>query len=69
MLLRAHADVLFLLDCCYASSAGTRGALDGAKEVLAACSMEDVTTGVHNNSFTRILIEELRHGAKECLTP
>lgn len=30
--------------------------------------MEDVTTGVHDNSFTRILIEELLRGAKKGLT-
>ncbi|KAI9872366.1 MAG: hypothetical protein M1830_001722 [Pleopsidium flavum] len=30
--------------------------------------MEDVTTGVHDNSFTRNLIEELRDGAKNGLT-
>lgn len=68
MLLRSQADVLFLLDCCYASSAGTREASHGSKEVLAACSMEDVTTGVHDNSFTRSLIAELRHGAEKGLT-
>ena len=66
-LLRSQADVLFLLDCCYAATVGTRERLQGAKEVIAACSMEDVTTGVDNNSFTRILIQELTRGARKNL--
>lgn len=68
MLLRAQSDVLFLLDCCYASTVGTRAKLHGAKEVLAACSMESGTPGVSDNSFTRQLIEELQQGAKKTKT-
>jgi len=68
MLKGCQADVLFILDCCYASTAGTREKLQGAKEVLAACSMESVTTGVHDNSFTRQFIAELKQCAKEPLT-
>ena len=67
-LLRSQADVLFLLDCCYASTVGTRDRFQGAKEVIAACSMEDVTTGVDDNSFTRNLIKELKRGAPTNLT-
>ena len=66
-LLRSQADVLFLLDCCYAASVGTRERLRGAKEVIAACSMEDVTTGVDDNSFTSNLIKELKRGAQRNL--
>ncbi|MCJ1382775.1 hypothetical protein MMC17_005888 [Xylographa soralifera] len=64
----AVSDVLFILDCCYASTAGTRGAIKGSKEVLAACSMEDKTTGVHDNSFTSNLIEILEEGSTKQLT-
>ena len=60
--------MLFILDCCYASTAGTRGAIKGSKEVLAACSMEDKTTGVHDNSFTSNLIEILKEGYTKQLT-
>ena len=62
------SDVLFILDCCYASTAGTRGAVQGSKEVLAACSVEDETTGVHNNSFTSNIIDILKDGASKSLT-
>lgn len=58
-LIRAESDVLLLLDCCYAATAATRGR-PGQKEVLAACSVESVTTGVSDNSFTRNLIEEMK---------
>ncbi|MCJ1285109.1 hypothetical protein MMC26_004447 [Xylographa opegraphella] len=64
----AVSDVLFILDCCYASTAGTRGAISGSKEVLAACSMEDKTTGVHDNSFTSNLIEILKDDHTKKLT-
>ena len=61
ILLHTDCDVLFILDCCYASRNELRDSVeyDGSKEVLAACSMEDKTTGVGHNSFTRRLIEEL----------
>ena len=62
------SDVLFILDCCYASTAGTRGAIQGSKEVLAACSMEDKTTDVDDNSFTSNLIEILKEGSTKQLT-
>ena len=64
----AKADVLFILDCCFASRAGTRAPIQGSKEVLAACSMEDGTTGVADNSFTRNIIEELKFGVRANLT-
>ena len=65
-LLYANCDVLFMLDCCYASRNDFRGSTlyQGSKEVLAACSMEDKTTGVQYNSFTRRLIQELEKSCK-----
>ena len=59
---------MFILDCCYASAAGTRAAIQGSKEVLAACSMEDGTTDVADNSFTRNIIDELRLSVRANLT-
>ena len=56
---RAKADVVFILDCCFAATASRGG---GAKEGLWACNSEVNTTGVNDNSFTRNLIEELRTG-------
>lgn len=67
-LLRAQSNVLFLLDCCYASTVGTRDKSCGAKEVIAACSMETGTPGVSDNSFTRQLIEELQQCANKTTT-
>ena len=64
----SKSDVLFILDCCYASSAGTRGRLQGSKEVMAASSMEDVAYGVGVKSYTHNLIEELRQSAHMPLT-
>ena len=54
---RAKADVVFILDCCFAATA-SRG--PGSKEGLWACNSEVTTTGVNDNSFTRNLIEELK---------
>ena len=66
-LLDSSCDVLFIYDCCYASRYEIRGSpiYQGSKEVLAACSMEDQTTSVQNNSFTRRLIEELQKSQKD----
>ncbi|KAI9694723.1 MAG: hypothetical protein M1822_000339 [Bathelium mastoideum] len=58
VLVRGDSDVVFILDCCFAATA-SRGTLPGTKEGLWACSSTEVTTGVHDNSFTRNLIEEL----------
>lgn len=65
-----EAEVLLLLDCCYATTAANfirsssvqnleTVVSQGSKEVLAACSIEDKTTGVSDLSFTSNLIEEL----------
>ncbi|MCJ1330704.1 hypothetical protein MMC10_007390 [Thelotrema lepadinum] len=61
---RAEADVVFILDCCFASTAA-RG-VARAKEGLWACNSAVTTTGVSDNSFTRNLIEELKslHAAR-----
>ena len=68
LLLRADCDVLFILDCCFAATVSTRDKFHGAKEVLAACSLETGTPAVSENSFTRQLIEELQHHAKKSRT-
>ncbi|KAL9060158.1 MAG: hypothetical protein Q9162_000772 [Coniocarpon cinnabarinum] len=54
---RAKSDVVFILDCCYASSATTSA---GSKEGLWACNSGLPITCVDDNSFTRHLIEELK---------
>ena len=63
----ADADVLILLDCCYAGSARFRAASTGrgTKEILAACSNRLPTTGVEYRSFTSVLIDELKGAAAE----
>lgn len=53
---RAHSDVVFILDCCFAATAARCAA---SKEGLWACNSEATTTGVNDNSFTRNLIQEL----------
>lgn len=59
MLIRASCDVLIVLDCCFAGSAG-RSNVKGTKELLAACGMEATAEGVSDYSFTRNLIDKLR---------
>jgi hypothetical protein len=63
----ADADVLILLDCCYAASARFRAASTGkgTKEILAACSNKLPTTGVEYRSFTSVLTDELKEAAIE----
>ena len=58
VLQRAAADVVFVLDCCFAAPDSRGGA--GAKEGLWACNSQVTTMTVNNNSFTRNLIEELK---------
>ena len=51
------ADVLYLLDCCHASSL----AIDGRRELLAACGITQVTPSAGGgDSFTRVLVDALR---------
>jgi hypothetical protein len=59
MLKRASCDVLIILDCCYAGTAG-RDKVTGTKELLAACGMEVEAEGLTPYSFTRNLIDKLR---------
>ena len=63
----AHADVLILLDCCYAGCARFRAVSTGrgTKEILAACSNRLPTTGVEYRSFTSVLADELKSAAAE----
>ena len=71
-----EAEVLLLLDCCYAMTAAhlIRSSSmqssetvvpQGSKEVFAACSIEDKTIGVSDLSFTSNLIEELDLAKKD----
>ncbi|KAI9663726.1 MAG: hypothetical protein M1821_007216 [Bathelium mastoideum] len=59
VLTRSNADVVFILDCCYAASA-SRGDRPSANEGLWASNSVATTTGVNDNSFTRNLIAELK---------
>lgn len=59
MLKRAPCDVLIVLDCCYAGTAGPDN-VRGTKELLAACGMEVIAEAVNEYSFTRNLIDKLR---------
>jgi hypothetical protein len=61
ILLDALADVLVILDCCYASSAVSRaGAIGvGTKETLAPRGPCSLASGVGNRSFTSALTTEL----------
>ena len=60
MLEEAQSDVLVLLDCCAAASSAA-GAGSGITEVIAACGFETWAPSVGQHSFTRSLIEELKH--------
>lgn len=61
------ADILIILDCCYASCARFRAASTGrgTKEILAACANKLLTTGVEYRSFTSVLTEKLKAAAIE----
>ena len=63
MLEQATSDVLVLLDCCAAATASAEQG-NGVTEVIAACGFETTAPGVCEHSFTRSLIEELRHFSK-----
>jgi hypothetical protein len=58
----AEADVLSLLDCCYAAKAykGTGGELR-KYELLAACHRDQITPGPGKNSFTSRLLDALEN--------
>ena len=57
---QAQCDILILLDCCTAASSATEsGPGTGVTEFIAACGFESDAPLVGQDSFTRILIEEL----------
>lgn len=53
----AKADVLFLIDCCYATNLMSTK-MSGVKEMIAASGRRDKASGSQNNSFTNALINE-----------
>jgi hypothetical protein len=55
----ADGDILFILDCCYATSMA-RGTFSGIKELLAASDKRTKAGGFQPNAFTLALIKELR---------
>ncbi|KAL9027947.1 MAG: hypothetical protein Q9180_007250, partial [Flavoplaca navasiana] len=55
------ADVLYLLDCCYAATAGIKP----GKELMAACGVDRPTPGPSPFSFTAALVQELNHAVPE----
>jgi hypothetical protein len=64
---RTESDVLILLDaCCSAGASNLSSGYDsnqgGRTEIIAACGFDEVTNG---ESFTRVLIGELKHMAKD----
>jgi hypothetical protein len=59
-LMKARGDVLFILDCCYATFTTKIEPRGGTKELLAATSFKQTATGVHENSFTMAFIRELK---------
>jgi hypothetical protein len=67
ILFDALADVLVILDCCYASSAAWRAGANnvGAKETLAASGPGSPASGVGEESFTSALISELKLQARK----
>lgn len=55
----SDGDVLFILDCCYATSMA-RGRFSGIKELLAASDKRTKAGGFQPNAFTLAVIKELR---------
>ncbi|KAL8772817.1 MAG: hypothetical protein Q9209_002162 [Squamulea sp. 1 TL-2023] len=53
----SSADVLYLLDCCYATTAG----IAPGKELIAACSIDRTTLAPGYRSFTASIVQELNH--------
>jgi len=63
MLNANHADVLHIMDCCYATEA-----VDGNAEVLSATSTVDKAGGDPDACFTKTLVEELRRASSNVTT-
>lgn len=55
----SKADVLYLMDCCNATTAAIRP----GKELIAACAVEEKTPDPGYWSFTAGLVQELNHAA------
>lgn len=60
-LMTADGDVLFILDCCYATFTSKVEPEGGSKELLAATSFKQKATGVGDNSFTTAFVRELEN--------
>ncbi|KAI0179602.1 hypothetical protein GGR52DRAFT_589303 [Hypoxylon sp. FL1284] len=60
-----RGDVLLLLDCCNASLIATGSKEIGKFEMIAACGKNNVTVKPSNESFTRILMHELKPHAEK----
>ena len=67
ILLGSPADVLLILDCCFAALAA-RNSGTGANWFLGASAKESVTTGVSRNSFTSALTREIDRWADQYWT-
>lgn len=63
LLLEYSADVLLILDCCFATQAA-RGASIGDNWLLGASARESQATGVSWRSFTRGLVRQLKRRAE-----
>lgn len=61
----APADVLLILDCCFASSATWRAGTShlGSKETISACGPSSFASAVGGRSFTTALTDQLRFQA------
>ena len=59
-----EADVLYIMDCCYAAEAG----LSCNKELLAASSMKETATAIINGNFTRKLCDALVENQRAPIT-
>jgi hypothetical protein len=57
------ADVLHILDCCFAAEG-----YDGTAEVLAATSMTEIAASSSSSCFTNALIKELRRASSQAGT-
>ena len=67
ILLGSPADVLLILDCCFATLAAKNSGT-GANWLLGASAKESVTTGVSRNSFTSALTREIDRWADQYWT-
>ncbi|KAI0387562.1 hypothetical protein F5Y04DRAFT_240505 [Hypomontagnella monticulosa] len=68
LLFFAKCDVLLLLDCCDAALIANGTKDEGRFEMIAACAKGCRTVAPSPESFTRVLIKELKSYAKEGIT-